>query len=299
MRQHFNFSYFLSEGFHNIFTHGLMSFAAVCMIVACLLIMGSFSLVAVNVGNMLGELERDNELLAYVDENLSEEEVSAMQGTLEAVPNVASVEFISKATAKEDYVEQYASGEDAELFLELPDEVFRDRYSIKVRDIAQFSATVSAVEAVSGVVNIQAIPEIAQGFVVISNVASGVAIILVVMLVVMSLFIIANTIKLGTFTRRNEIAIMKMCGATNGFVRWPFVFEGMILGLVGAVAAFLLQWGVYSLIGQAIETSDTIQLINIIPFETMALKVFGIFCGTGLAVGVGGSMVAIGKFLQV
>ena len=299
MRQHFNFSYFLSEGFHNIFTHGLMSFAAVCMIVACLLIMGSFSLVAVNVGNMLGELERDNEFLAYVDETIPEEEAAALQSTLEAVPNVASVQFISKETAKEDYVEQYASGEDAELFLELPDDVFRDRYSIKIRDIEQFSATVEAVRAVPGVANIQAIPEIAQGFVVVSNVASGVAIILVVMLVVMSLFIIANTIKLGTFTRRNEIAIMKMCGATNGFVRWPFVFEGMILGLVGAVAAFLLQWGVYSLIGQAIETSDTIQLINIIPFETMALKVFGIFCGTGLAVGVGGSMVAIGKFLQV
>ena len=295
----FDFRYFASEGFKSIFTHGLMSFAAVCMIVACLLIMGSFSLVAVNVGNMLGELERDNEFLAYVDETIPEEEEAALQKTLEAVPNVASVEFISKETAKENYVEQYANGEDAELFLNLPDEVFRDRYSIKVRDIEQFSATVSAVESVPGIVNIQAIPEIAQGFVVISNVASGVAIILVVMLVVMSLFIIANTIKLGTFTRRNEIAIMKMCGATNGFVRWPFVFEGMILGLVGAVAAFLLQWGVYSLIGQAIETSDTIQLINIIPFETMALKVFGIFCGTGLAVGVGGSMVAIGKFLQV
>ena len=299
MRQRFNFSYFLSEGFHSIFTHGLMSFAAVCMIVACLLIMGSFSLVAVNVGEMLGELERDNEFLAYVDENLSAEDVAALKGTLEAVPNVASVEFISKETAKEDYVEEYASGEDADLFLELPDEVFRDRYSIKVTDIEQFSATVAAVEAVPGVVNIQAIPEIAQGFVVVSNVASGVAIILVVMLVVMSLFIIANTIKLGTFTRRDEIAIMKMCGATNSFVRWPFVVEGMILGLVGAVVAFLLQWGVYSLIGQAIETSDTIQLITIIPFDAMALKVLGIFCGTGLVVGVGGSMVAIGKFLQV
>ena len=176
MRQHFNFSYFLSEGFHNIFTHGLMSFAAVCMIVACLLIMGSFSLVAVNVGNMLGELERDNEFLAYVDETIPEEEAAALQSTLEAVPNVASVQFISKETAKEDYVEQYASGEDAELFLELPDDVFRDRYSIKVRDIEQFSATVEAVRAVPGVANIQAIPEIAQGFVVVSNVASGVAI---------------------------------------------------------------------------------------------------------------------------
>ena len=299
MRQRFNFGYFLSEGVHSIFTHGLMSFAAVCMIVACLLIMGSFSLVAVNVGEMLGELERDNEFLAYVDENLSAEDVAALKGTLEAVPNVASVEFISKETAKEDYVEEYASGEDADLFLELPDEVFRDRYSIKVTDIEQFSATVAAVEAVPGVVNIQAIPEIAQGFVVVSNVASGVAIILVVMLVVMSLFIIANTIKLGTFTRRDEIAIMNalsqsqlcalaLCGGGHdpgpcGARWWPSCSSG----------------GVYSLIGQAIETSDTIQLITIIPFDAMALKVLGIFCGTGLVVGVGGSMVAIGKFLQV
>ena len=92
---------------------------------------------------------------------------------------------------------------------------------------------------------------------------------------------------------------MKMCGATNAFVRWPFVFEGLILGLVGAVAAFFLQWGVYGLIGQAITSSDTIRLITVIPFKNMALEVLGVFAGTGLVVGVGGSMVAIRKFLQV
>ncbi|MEG0765119.1 MAG: FtsX-like permease family protein, partial [Pseudoflavonifractor sp.] len=103
----------------------------------------------------------------------------------------------------------------------------------------------------------------------------------------------------GTFTRRNEISIMKMCGATNGFIRWPFVIEGILLGLCGAVLAFFLQWGVYGLIARAVTTSDTIKLISILPFKTMALRVLGIFSATGLVVGVGGSMFAIRKFLQV
>lgn len=92
---------------------------------------------------------------------------------------------------------------------------------------------------------------------------------------------------------------MKMCGATNGFVRWPFVFEGMILGLFGAVLAFFLQWGVYALISGAIGSSDTIQLITVLPFRGMALRVLGVFAGTGLVIGTGGSVLAIRKFLQV
>ena len=297
--KHFNFRYFFSEGFHSIFTHGLMSFAAVCMIVACLLIMGSFSLVAVNISEMLGDLERDNEFLAYMDENLTDEEIAAMGEQLKAVPNVSSVTFVTKEEAKEDYVEQYAEDENAQLFEDLPDEVFRDRYRIHVVDIEQFGATVDAVAGIVGEENVQAAAEIAQGFVVVRNVATGVALILVLMLVIMSLFIIANTIKLATFTRRDEIAIMKMCGATNSFVRWPFVFEGMILGLTGAVVSFFLEWGIYTLIGEAISTSDTISLITVIPFGDMAGWVLGIFAGTGLLVGVGGSAISIGKFLQV
>ncbi|MTS92896.1 FtsX-like permease family protein [Pseudoflavonifractor sp. BIOML-A4] len=299
MRQRFNFTYFLSEGFHSIFTHGLMSFAAVCMIVACLLIMGSFSLVAVNVGGMLGDLEQQNEFFAFVDETYSQQQVMDLKTRLEQVPNVKEVTFTSKSQAKEDFAEKYEGTENAAMFQDLPDEVYRDRFGIKVVSIEQFGATVKAVEEVEGVVNTRAESEVANGFVVVRNVASGVAVILVVMLVVMSLFMIANTIKLGTFTRRDEIAIMKMCGATNGFVRWPFVFEGMLLGLAGAVLAFFLQWGVYGLIGQAITSSDTIRLITVIPFKNMALEVLGVFAGTGLVVGVGGSMVAIRKFLQV
>ena len=98
---------------------------------------------------------------------------------------------------------------------------------------------------------------------------------------------------------REEIAIMKMCGATNSFVRWPFVFEGLILGLFGALVAFFLEWGIYVLVGRAITTSDTINLINVLAFQPMALRVLGVFVLTGFVIGAGGSVMAIRKFLQV
>ncbi|HWS43537.1 MAG TPA: permease-like cell division protein FtsX [Pseudoflavonifractor sp.] len=299
MNKRFDFGYFVSEGFHSIFAHGLMSFAAVCMIVACLIIMGSFSLVALNVGNMLGRLEKENEFFAFVEEGCTEERLKALQSQMERLPNVASVTFTSKEQAREAFADRYAGTEDEELFQNLPNEVYRDRFGIHVVDISQFADTVKAVSALPNVVNVRAESEVANGFVVVSNIASGVAVILAAILVVVSLFIISNTIKLGTFTRREEIAIMKMCGATNGFIRWPFIFEGLILGLAGAALAFFLQWGIYTVITNAVTTSDTIKLIQIMPFRQVATKLLGAFTGAGLLVGVGGSVMAIRKFLHV
>ncbi|SBW06835.1 Cell division protein FtsX [uncultured Eubacteriales bacterium] len=299
MNKRFDLGYFVSEGFHSIFAHGLMSFAAVCMIVACLIIMGSFSLVALNVGNMLGRLEKENEFFAFVEESCTDDQIKTLRSRLEQLPNVASVTFTSKDQAREDFAARYEGTDDAELFENLPNEVYRDRFGIHVVDISQFADTVKAVSALPNVANVRAESEVANGFVVVSNIASGVAIILAVILVVVSLFIISNTIKLGTFTRREEIAIMKMCGATNGFIRWPFIFEGLLLGIAGAVLAFLFQWGVYSIIANAVTTSDTIKLIQIMPFKQVAARVLGAFTGAGLLVGVGGSVMAIRKFLQV
>ena len=295
----FELGYFISEGFHSVFNHGLMSFAAVCMIVACLIIMGSFSLVALNVGNMLGDLQKQNEFFAFVEETYTEEQIAALSNQLKGIPNVSSITYISKEQAKAEFDQRYSGTDDEALFKDLPDEVYRARFGIHVVDIEQFGQTVKAVEAVPGVVNVRAESEVANGFVVVSNITSGVAVILAAILVVVSIFIIANTIKLGTFTRRDEIAIMKMCGATNGFVRWPFIFEGMILGLAGAAVAFFLQWGVYTLIGNAVTGSDTIKLITIMPFQEVAKTMLCAFTGAGLVVGVGGSVLAIRKFLQV
>ena len=291
--------YHLREGFRSIFTHGLMSFAAVCMILACLIIMGSFSLVAINIDNTLGRYEAENEFIAYIDETLAEDEARALQSKLEAIPNVSSVTFMTAGEALERYTERYTDSETRELFDGMDDSVLRHRYRIHVDDLEQMGETVRQVEAVFGVAKVQWEQAISDGFVALRNVASAVAFILIAMLLVISLFIIANTIKLATFHRREEIAIMKMCGATNWFVRWPFIFEGMLLGLMGAILAFFLQWGLYTIIVQAIDGFGGLQLVAIIPFQTLWTRVAGAFAVTGLVIGAGGSLLAIRKFLQV
>ena len=296
MSRRFNTGYYISEGVHSIFTHGFMSFAAVCMIVACLLIMGTFSLVALNLDHMLGDLEAENEFLAYIDDSYSEQQARAVRKEIEAVPNVGEITFVTRAQAKADFLE----GRESNPLLEsLPDEVLRDRYRIHVDDIELLGETVEQVRKVPGVADTSDATEIAQGFVLVRNIATGVALVLIGILMVVSLFIIANTTKLATFYRREEISIMKMCGATNGFVRWPFVVEGMILGLTGALLAFVLQWGIYSMVGKLIIQSNGLSLLTILPYERMIRYILPVFCGTGFIIGAGGSVLAIRKFLQV
>ena len=296
MARKFDAGYYISEGVRSIFTHGFMSFAAVCMIVACLLIMGSFTLVAVNLNDMLGDFEAENEFLAYIDDTVAQEDARAMKDAIERIPNVSGAEF----TTREEALEEFKAGRAGNALLnELPAEVLRDRFSIRVHDLNEMQATVDAVEALPNVANVRAALDIAKGFVLVRNIASGVALVLIAILAVVSLFIISNTIKLATFYRREEIAIMKMCGATDGFIQWPFVVEGMLLGLTGALVAFFAQWGIYHLVGKLVIQGNGLSLVTMLSYGSMAKTILGTFCGTGALIGVGGSLIAIRKFLQV
>ena len=291
-----NFGYFFHEGVSNMFSHGFMSFAAIGITVACLLIMGTFTLVAVNANALLLDLEQENEILAYVDDSYTSAQAKALQKELEAIPNVASATYISKEQATEDFAADYP---EEELFQNLDPEIFQDRYAIKVVDLAQQSQTLKRVEEVIGITDVNAHEEIAGGFLTVRNVATVVCVALIAILFIVSVFIISNTIKLTTFDRRDEIAIMRMVGATNGFIRWPFVYEGLMIGILGAVIAFGLQWALYAAVAQGVDTNDTMQLIEIIPFEQLWIPVAATFAGAGVLVGVGGSLSAIRKFLQV
>lgn len=297
MNRH-NFFYFIKEGAFNMFSHGFMSFAAVGITVACLLIMGTFTLVAVNANAMLAEMESQNQMLAFVDKSLSEEEARAMEQAILAVDNVAKATFISNEEAAAAFRGRY---EDDELFQGLPDDNFRHRYAIDLKDIGYMRQTKEALEAVPGIGkgNVSAYEDEAAGFITIRNVAGVVCVVLIAVLFLVSVFIIANTIKLTTFDRRDEIAIMKMVGATNGFIRWPFVYEGFLLGLFSAVIGFFLQWGLYEAVARSVASNDTINLITVVPFEGMWKYVAAIFAGAGMLIGVGGSLSAIRKFLQV
>ena len=291
-----DFRYFAREGLSNMFSHGFMSFVAIGITVACLLIMGTFTLVAVNANELLRDLEQENEILAYVDDSYTEAQAKALQKKLEAIPNVASATYISKEQALEDFVAQYP---DEAMFQDLDPEILRDRYAIKITDLEQIRQTKAAVEGIAGIPKVNAYEEIAGGFITVRNVATVVCVTLIVVLFVVSVFIISNTIKLTTFDRREEIAIMRMVGATNGFIRWPFVYEGFLFGFLGAAIAFFLQWALYEAVAKGVDANDALQLIHIIPFSELWAPVAAVFAGAGIIIGVGGSLSAIRKFLQV
>ena len=291
-----NIGYFFSEGCRNMRTHGFMSFAAVGITVACLLIMGTFSLVAYNANVNLEILQRENAVIAFVDDSLSDEEAQAIESRLAAVPGVADATFVSRQEARDAYVANY---DENGLYSELSANVFRHRYVLHITDQEQMRTIAAAVEDVEGIDKVRADEAITTGFITVRNVAQIISFALIAVLLVVSLFIISNTIKLTTFDRKDEIAIMKMVGATDGFIRWPFVFEGMIFGLVGSVVAFGLQWLLYAAIADGIAGNDTLQLIRIVPFGAIWAPVALFFLAVGMLVGIAGSLMAIHRFLRV
>ena len=293
-----NFGYYVQEGLRGLLSHAFMSIAAIIIIAACLLITGSFSLVALNIQYNLEGLMAENEFLAYVDDTLTEEQARALQSQIESVPNVANVTFISAEEAKNSYLEDL--GADDDLYSSLPSSVLRHRYSISVDDLNLLSETIQGVMNISGIADYSAAQDVANGFISVRNVVTVVTIGMVAVLLVISLFIISNAIKLATLSRQEEIAIMKMCGATNVFIRMPFVIEGIVLGLVSAILGFACQWGIYELLINTIRGSAGMeQLVDMIPFVQIAPIMGAIFAGVGLIVGVCGSLFTIRKYLQV
>ena len=291
-----NFGYFFKEGARSMFSHGFMSFAAIGVTVACLLIMGTFSLVAYNANENLADLQKENAMVAFVDDSLTESKAKALQSDLEKVDNVADCTFVSRQEARDAYVAEY---DEDDMYKDLQPEVFRHRYVIHLTDPDKIAETKALVEAVSGIDEVRADEVISNGFITIRNVAGAISIALIAILLMVSLFIISNTIKLTTFDRREEIAIMKMVGATNGFIRLPFVVEGFSLGMIGAILAFGLEWLGYDAMIAKIGSVDALQLFNFVPFQELLLPMVATFAAAGMFVGIVGSWTSIRKFMDV
>ena len=291
----------IREGFRSIKTHSFMSFASVTIIMACLIIMSSVTLLSFNIDALIKNLEDQNEVVAFVEDAVAdEEEARSLQTALEAVENVESVEFVSRETAMENFMSKY----DSSLREGIDPTVFRHRFVIHLTDIAQMAETKREMEGIVGIAHVKAHLEYASAFVTVRNIVSVVSLVLIIILVFVSIFIMSNTIKLTTFGRREEIAIMKMVGATNSFIRLPFVVEGLVLGLLGGGLAFLAEWGLYSLVtnrvmGTVSNSILTESFFTLIPFKTLALPVLVSFMAIGVIVGVFGGVNAIRNYLKV
>ena len=291
-----NLGYLLKEGFRGIFLHGFMSFAAVCVTGACLVIVGSFSALAYNLDIMVEELNQTSEILVYIDSSLSDAEAKSIGTKINLMDNVLQATFVSREEALEDFIEDH-NGDSAFNGVQASD--LRHRYVVSLEDNTKMKQTDEQLKQIPGVAKTNAAYELAEGFSTIQSVLHMVSIAIIAVLLVVSLLIISNTVKLAMYDRKDEIAIMKMVGATNGFIRLPFVVEGFTLGMIGAVLAFGLEWLGYDALIQKISTVDSLQLFHFVPFQELLLPMVVVFGAAGMFVGIVGSWTSIRKFMDV
>ena len=289
-------AYLIREGFRSIKTHGFMSFASVAIITACLIIIGSITLLSLNIDKLIADLEQQNEIVAFVDESIADEETAkALESSILAVGNIESAEFVSRENAMKNFMSKY----DDRLMEGIDASVFRHRFVLHLTDISQMAETKKALEAVPGILKVNAQIEYADRFVRVRNIVSVISLILTAVLTFVSFFIMSNTIKLTTYGRREEIAIMKMVGATNAFIRTPFVIEGLILGLLGGLFGFLIQWLLYTLLNSSLMDTLTGSFVTLVPFKTVMWPLLAAFLGIGVLIGVFGGLNAIRNYLKV
>lgn len=291
-----NIGYLLKEGIRGIFLHGFMSFAAICVTVTCLLIVGSFSILAYNLDIMVEDLNQTSEILVYVDSSLSDAEARSIGTKINMMDNVFKSTFISREEALEDFI---ADHEGDPAFSGVQAEDLRHRFVVSLEDNTMMRETDAQLRVIPGVADTSAAYELAEGFTTIQEVLHMVSAAVIAVLLIVSLLIISNTVKLAMYDRKNEIAIMKMVGATNGFIRLPFVVEGFTLGMVGAVLAFCLEWVMYDAMIEKITAVDSLQLFALVPFQELLLPMVAVFAAAGMFVGFVGSWSSIRRFLDV
>ena len=291
-----NLGYLLKEGVRSIFSHGLMSFASVCVTVACLLIVGSFSVLMYNLNIMVDELNQTNEVICYVDSAYTDAEAKSVQSRINMIENVFQAKYVSREEALDNFIEDHDN--DA-AFQGVDPQDLRHRIVVVLEDNSRMVQTVELLEQVEGVAMIDAEFEMAEGFTTISKVLGLVSTGIIVILLAVSLLIISNTVKLAMYDRKNEIAIMKMVGATNGFIRFPFMVQGFFLGILGAGLAFGVEWFLYDTLITNIRAVDALGLFSFIPFRELLVPMVVTFSAAGLFVGVFGSISAIRKFMDV
>lgn len=290
--------YLIKEGFRNTWTNRMMSIASICVLLSCLVLIGSASMIFLNINALVDRIEDENVIMVYIEKNTTDADMDAMGESLVNMKNIEKVEFVAKEDAWAEQLETMEEAQ-AEFFTEISSDIpLPDAYKVTVKDLTQFSETVKEIKALDHIDTVRQNTDLAKKLDTISQGISVIAIVIIAVLFAISLFIISNTIKLTVYSRRLEISIMKSVGATNSFVRLPFVVEGMILGIVSGVVSLGVVWGVYELAIN--QFSDLFASIGLVPlnFVDYVWQMLGAFIGIGIISGVGGSLITMRKYLN-
>lgn len=319
--------YLVGEGFKNIWVNRLMSIASVGVLMACMVIIGLATLITENVNKAIGNLEQQNVVIAYMkdynwalleaeiptseegregaDENgivqsdyviHSEDEAKALCDEISKISNVADVEFITSEDGLKT-VQQTLNIDDADSDKLLGGEnPISCSAKIQMTDMALFDKTVEEISKLDGIYNVQSHSDLASTITAIKNGIGVAGVWIIAILMVIALVIVSNTIRVTMYSRKLEISIMKAVGATDTFVRIPFVVEGIAIGTISALLAEGILYFCYRVATEAI--IDTLNTTDIVKYGDMAWILLAMFLGIGLVAGIFGSVIMINKYLR-
>lgn len=288
--------YLTHEGFRNVWVNRLMSLASVTVLMACLIIMGAGIMIYFNINNVVDKVQSQNVVMVYVADDASEDETTQIGTSLKGISNVESCEFVPKEVAFQEQIQ--SMGGDAALFEGFDEIPLPDAYKVTVKDLSQFENTVSQIKQINKVDSVRENSDLASKLLSLRHAVSIVSVGLVVMLFLVALFIISNTIRITMFSRKLEISIMKAVGATNWFIRWPFMIEGMILGTISGIVSMGVLWGLYAVAEKVFAQTLSLIGFSLVPFSEYWWQILLVFVAIGLFTGGFGSLVSMAKYLK-
>lgn len=294
-----NFRYFISQAGRSVIRNGLMSVTSIFTVLCCMIILGLFLVVSINVNYIADQIQDQCEVQAFMADGSSEAQITQAKAQIEAIANVSAVEPFTKEDTLNYAKEMFGDQADALDGYE-KDNPFRDSFKVSLVDLSQSAATIAEIQKVSGVAEVANKQAMMDTVLNVTNMVKNLSFWVMLLLGIVSIFIIANTIKLAVFARRKEINVMKFVGATNWFIRWPFVFEGIIIGVTGAVIAFgLISWGYAGVLSWMNGSGFHMDMFQLKTYQEIWWMLLCAFVGIGAVIGAAGSALSIRKHLDV
>lgn len=288
--------YLTHEGFRNVWVNRMMSLASVTVLMACLIIMGAGIMIYFNINSLLDVVQSQNVVMVYVSDSADDMSASQIGVSLQNMENIETCEFIPGEDAFNKQIAEM--GADPAIFEGFEECPLPDSYKVTIKDLNQFSETVTQIKSLDNVDSVRENSDLASKLLTVRHAITIVSIGLVAMLFLVAVFIISNTIRITMFSRKLEISIMKAVGATNWFIRWPFMIEGMLLGIFSACISLGALWGLYELAVKVFTNMLSALGFSLVSFTAYWWQILLLFLGIGIFTGGFGSLVSMGKYLK-
>lgn len=292
-------SYFLAEGFRNVFKNKKSTFSCLGVMCATMLIFGLFFTIGENINSWVKNLEQEQGMQVFMDYDATEEEIRSLNEDLNKIEGVNSVTFVSKEDAYNSMKEKFGKNENA--LRGFTADAFSVSYMVTLTDLSLNDQVYNSINNLDTVREIQNKRDTIQTLSKVGNTIQIVTFVMFAILILISLFIISNTIKLTVHARRKEISIMKYVGATNSFIRTPFMIEGIIIGIISGVLSILIVGGGYNYIATHLANSETWQKLSLdlLSFGDMFGQIVLVYMILGVGIGIVGSSISMRKYLDV